>query len=203
MTAQISDLCILNQREFALVGVKGQPLFEPAAFGMRPVGFSTNCWRGYQCTYSADVPQLELLKLGINLQTVEKRGRKNEYLTQVGPAINGVLPDPKSTTDKHSLFNNYYANLHLPIAFSGGLLLGSDFIRDLYVHMGFHPAWKYTTVFEIVCQQGQIVERRDVSARVAEIREYRRQHPLKPSSQADESQLADWIADTFRLDYRL
>jgi hypothetical protein len=40
--------------------------------------------------------------------------------------------------------------------FTGGLLLGAGFIRELYVHMGHQPAWKYTEVLELTFDDGRL-----------------------------------------------
>ena len=47
------------------------------------------------------------------------------------------------------MFNNQYADVNYPIAYTGGLLLARGFIQKLYEHMGFHPAWKYEQVIEL------------------------------------------------------
>lgn len=45
------------------------------------------------------------------------------------------------------------------VPLSGGLLLGEGFIQELYVHMGFHPAWKYLHVIELIFEGGQLHKR--------------------------------------------
>ena len=117
-----------------------------------------------------------------------------------GPVINGSVP--RFTTEPSALFNNFYTDLFLDIPFTGGLLLADGFIEELYVHMGFHPAWKYTTVIEIVCEAGTVVDKRDVSQRIAEIRRERLRQPLKPGK-IEQEELKSWIESTFRRDYEL
>lgn len=54
------------------------------------------------------------------------------------------------------------------IPFSSGLLLGDGFIRELYVHMGFHPAWKFERVVELIFEGGQLTRSHDRSEQLAE-----------------------------------
>ncbi len=42
------------------------------------------------------------------------------------------------------------SNLPAPISFTGGLPIAADFIQELYVHLGFHPAWKFREVHGII-----------------------------------------------------
>ena len=51
-----------------------------------------------------------------------------------------------------------------------GLLIAADFIRDLYVHMGFHPAWKYEVVLELIFEHGRLTREFERSDEMAEIR---------------------------------
>jgi len=47
--------------------------------------------------------------------------------------------------------------------FSGSLVLGHGFIKELYDHMGFHPRWKYTTVLEMEFEEGRLIAVADES----------------------------------------
>jgi hypothetical protein len=53
------------------------------------------------------------------------------------------------------------------VPFSGGLLLGQGFIRTTYVHMGFHPAWKFEKVAELLLEHGGVTSTLDRSAELA------------------------------------
>ena len=98
-------------------------------------------------------------------------------------------------------FEYQYENLDMTVPFTGGLLLAKGFIRELYVHMGFHPAWKYETVHELVFESGKLVEERDVSARLAEVR--KRMRDMPPEGDADHPPRGTmaWIEECFSLDY--
>ena len=89
-----------------------------------------------------------------------------------------------------------YEKLRAPIWFTGGLLLARDFISDLYVHMGFHPAWKYLNVCEVLLEDGRVERIADRSAAMAEMRER-----LGPSAGAPGTDIGSWVAQTFSLEY--
>ena len=57
----------------------------------------------------------------------------------------------------------------MEVSFSAGLLLGQGFIGSTYVRMGFHPAWKFGRVVELLLDNGRatgIVDRSDELAAV-------------------------------------
>jgi hypothetical protein len=159
MTAQMHDSILLNDQKFSIVGVNGRELFNPVGFGLRPFSTATSCWRGYMCEYKTDFDQLLLNTLQVNHE-------------QQGPAIQGVAP-----SFGKGMFNNVYNHLSLPIDFSGEILAGEKFIRELYVHMGFQPAWKYETVYELVVSHGVILETKDVSKPMAGLRQQMTRRP--------------------------
>ncbi len=162
MTAQIHDSILLEDKKFSIVGINGNELFDPVNFNLHPFSSMTSCWRGYVCEYKITYNKLLLNTLQVNLH-------------QRGPAINGVEPLFSNTT-----FNNTYSDLHLPIDFTGEILAADKFIRELYVHMGFHPAWKYETVYEIVISHGSVLNIKDVSEHIARLREQMTHQPLDP-----------------------
>jgi hypothetical protein len=184
MTAQINDSFLFQDQKFSLVGVNGGDLFHPATYGMQPLPRITSCWRGYVCTYKTQYSNLILDTLQSNLG-------------QEGPLINHLRPVFSAST-----FDNIYHDLNLHIDFSGGMLVASGFLQELYVHMGFHPAWKYETVFELVFLQGILLETKDVSRQMAELREKITRQPLQPGRDASGQELEDWIASTFKRSYR-
>jgi hypothetical protein len=164
MTAQIPDRLVLDERTYAVAGAEGEGLFDPAAFGLSPAGTCTACWRGYVCQYGIADERLILDRLEVSLKRLEG----GDFLSRRGPAINGV--EPVAPEGEHAFFNNVYERLGLPLDFTGELLIADDFIQELYVHMGFHPAWKYETVLELSFDAGRLLAVRDVSAAMARIR---------------------------------
>jgi len=160
MTAQINDTCFHQKIDFAVAGISGSGLFEPASVGIKPVATSTACWRGYVAHYSILDGELFLTSLDIGLSPQDGiRARAGK-----GPELFGVLP----TAALYSGFT--YKGFKAPVAFTGGLLLADDFIPELYVHMGFHPAWKYKNVREVIFDKGRLAEDIDRSSDMAAAR---------------------------------
>jgi hypothetical protein len=185
MTAQISDSFLYQDQKFSLVGVNGESLFCPEDYGMQPLPRITSCWRGYVCMYKTLYNKLFLDTLQTNMG-------------QEGPLINRVKPGfPTKDT-----FDNIYRDPGLHIPFTGGMLVANGFIQTLYVHMGFHPAWKHEIVFELVFSQGDLLETRNVSRPMAELRQEMIRQPLQPGRDDSRKKLEDRIASTFKRSYR-
>ncbi len=185
MTAQMSDSFLLEEKKFSLVGVNGSGLFNPSDYNMQPLPRITSCWRGYVCTYKTFHDKLLLDALLINLD-------------HEGPAINNIHP----VFSNQGTFNNTYKNLDLHLDFTGSILIAQGFIQQLYVHMGFHPAWKYETVFELNVSQGHVLETKDVSKEMAELRDKMSRGPLQPNRDASKQEIENWIESTFKRNYR-
>ncbi len=135
MTAQIPDRVEVGRRAFDIVGVNGGPMFDPAEHGLQPVGMSTAWWRGYVCTYEVEGGLLRLKELLVGSLSKMNGGDIAEGASLFG--VRAVHDDSEGAYAFHGL--------EVPVAFSGGILLGDEFIVDLYVHMGFHPGWKFRT----------------------------------------------------------
>jgi hypothetical protein len=192
MTAQVSDTVRYRDLGFSLAGINGEGLFEPAAHGLAPVAISSACWRGYYCTYAVEDGRLllETVHLGLNAEDRARAERGN------GPLLYGTRPrydEPQ--------WSFAYGGLHAPVAFTGGLLGGREFIQNLYVHMGFHPAWKYRQVHELLFEQGQLREAFDRSGVLEDFRGQIGPEDLEPHQWRDREQLRAWIKRTFSLRY--
>ncbi|WP_437902752.1 hypothetical protein WME95_29825 [Sorangium sp. So ce327] len=124
MTAQIGDDVAYAGADWSLAGVNGGELFDPASHGLRVRPASTACWRGFVCRYELRDNALYLGGLDVALEGD-------------APPLLDKMPQ-KPTTPLG--FTATYEGIGLPVPFSGGLLLARDFLLDLYVHMGFHPA---------------------------------------------------------------
>jgi hypothetical protein len=163
MTSQINDIFIYKDVKYALAGISEGSLFEPAMFKINPIAASTACWRGYVATFDISDSHLVLDSLAVNLHESD-----GEDVFTNGPSINGI--SPVAPTDAFIMFNNLYLSLNHRIDYTGGLLLGNEFIQELYVHMGFHPAWKYKNVIELIFEDGRLVNEYDRSEKMAQLR---------------------------------
>jgi hypothetical protein len=203
MTAQISDVVGYRGKPHSIAGINGSGLFDPAEHGIQPVMISTACWRGYRCTYEVD-GSLFLTKVDIGLgegdRALAERGE--------GPRLFGHLPlrypdeDPTDLERLGASSDFYYGGLREVMPFTGGLLLGHGFIRELYVHMGFHPAWKFREVHEVLFERGRVAKEADRSAEMAEFREMMAARPLGPTDPGKPEEILRWVERCFSLEYK-
>src|SRR5438093_278670 len=164
MTAQISDVVLYRAKPHSIAGINGSGLFDPTEHGLRPVPVSTACWRGYHCTYDVAGNTLLLRQVNIGLgeedRALAERGDGPKLFGQVPRryTIHGHSMDLSTGAVKSSWESNdfLYSGLLEVVPFSGGLLLGADFLWGLYVHLGFHPAWKFREVHELRDQGFQV-----------------------------------------------
>jgi hypothetical protein len=187
MTAQFSDPVEYRGQSYVIAGINGEGLFDPAEHGMKPVGKCTACWRGFVCTYRVDGQRLLLDRLAICLE---------------GPAAALFGVQPKPDQGQIPLFDVIYEGLRHSVPYSGGLLLARDFIRELYVHMGFHPTWKYRVVHELVFRDGELMQEADRSEQIAEFRREIAHRPLEPGYGAKRSEIERWVEKCFSQKYK-
>jgi hypothetical protein len=190
MTAQINDLVFHRKVRYSVAGVSGSGLFDPASYGIEPQTLSTACWRGFHVDYEVRDSMLLMTSLTIGLTPKDRL-----------VASRGELPFAPGFVPANDRFGQpTIEGLSLAIPYTGGLLLADGFLRDLYVHMGFHPAWKYTDVRELIFEQGQVTEDHDRSQQMAELRERLMSQPLQPGI-SDRGEVSSWIERCFSLDY--
>ncbi len=182
MTAQAPDMVTFDGAEWALVGIDGQGLFDPAAWDLRPIALNTAEWRGFVCRYAVEDDRLRLAHLSIGLREED------------GAALDR-LPGVVRVVGERVRWNVDFEGVDVP--FTGTLVLGQGFIRDLYVHMGFHPPWKWERVVRLELDDGHVTASTDESARMARERQDRKGAPLKPGPGADRRTVSQWILDTF------
>ena len=94
-----------------------------------------------------------------------------------------------------------YSSMDLPIPFTGGLLVCQGFIREHYVHMGFHPAWKFEHVEELLFDDGHLTSHEDVSEALAAVRAKLATQRERPAPGAGLAEITAWVRRCFRLDY--
>lgn len=197
MTAQINDAFFYKGEDYALAGISEGELFDPSLLDMEPTGASTACYRGYQAVFTIVDSHLVLGTLHVNLL------KDGDYAQDMkGPTINGV--EPRGRQEQYDGFNNHYVDLNYHLEYSGGLLVARDFIRELYVHMGFHPAWKYQQVVELVFKNGLLIKESDRSGQMAEIRErvLRAQDDDAPRGNPTKEEIQKFIERAFDRRYR-
>lgn len=191
MTGQIPDEFRYEGEQYSLIGIKGEGLYTPPDFGMQPRSASTACWRGYVMKFDCRDGYLILNGMNVN---VEKP-----------PTVNNVEPiimTEKMLEKEWGSFTAIYKELGLKTKFTGSLLLGKDFIQEMYVHMGFQRVIAYRTVLEIHVENGEISSVNDLSEKIEKIRMRNHEKGAYPESDSDED-LKEWISQTFSLNYDL
>ena len=164
-TGQIPDVVHYDKKTFSLIGLVGT-LPEPSNFGIEPAGTSTANWRGYYSEYSIIGDQLVLTQLTVN-------SKSEEY-----PTINGVEADLEIGKEcyehegEERCFSDggVYLDIGLDLSFTGKIRIATDFIDELYVHMGFQKPSAFETVIDLSFEDGLLVGILDRSEDAAEIR---------------------------------
>jgi len=192
MTAQINDTVFHRKIHYSLAGIHGSPLFEPGDHGLSPRMLSTACWRGYYAEYVILENHLFLQNLTMGGSTIPTETAPETP----GPQLFGATP----VYDEDS-FAWVYRDLREAVKFTGTLLLADQFIRELYVHMGFHPAWKYRDVREVRLEEGRLVGDQDLSAKMEQIRKRALTQPLEPGPGSSDEELDKWIEQSFSRDF--
>lgn len=196
MTVQIIDHIMYINKDYSVLTIKGTNLFVPESYGLRPISPHTANYRGWQGKYTVYNDKLLLSDLRVfhdaSINT---------------PTINGHSP----TVNEHSLIAQLrkqmliadctYSNLDMAIDFTGGMLIVDDCIKL----SGCHYFWRYTDVFELVFQQGQLISANNHSDFVQAIREkYFIDNELDTVSDVAVSrnkELNQWIKNTLKFDY--
>ncbi|MGY5877208.1 MAG: hypothetical protein RTU30_15760 [Candidatus Thorarchaeota archaeon] len=119
---------------------------------------------------------------------------------QDAPKVNGIEPFQPSEDYPGRFFKFIYENIGLKTKFTGKIMLAKDFIREMYVHMGFQRAMAYRTVIEIEVKNGSIVSIEDLSEYMAQQRKRDPNEGAEPRSPA-RPDVEDWVADTFSQEY--
>ena len=174
MTAQIGDIYKYRNKEYSIIAMSAPINFRPQDYGLNPQASCTACWNGYWCEYYIEKDTL-LLK---NLFMFNREG---DY-----PPINGVgiikqtyheatsyesgAKKPKKVMIEDNFGHREYRNVNLPIEYTGNILVGDDFMREYYIHMGYQRAWAYKKLLEFVFKDGRLIETVDHSDMAEKIR---------------------------------
>jgi hypothetical protein len=203
MTAQIPDIVTYCGQQYSVAGVDGTGLFKPENHGLVPQALSTACWRGFHCEYAVQDTALLLEQVNIGLSDKDFAsgaqifGRAFEsYSFEAKKFEKGVwVPVTVVAHDKR------VQGLYQPMCFTGGLLLGREFIREMYVHMGFHPAHKFRVVHELIFENGNLQEAFDRSEEIANFRKAMASDSGPPERKPSKQEIEEWIKSTFSLEY--
>jgi len=179
ITGQIPEEVYYHGARYELTGVKGKGLYIPEHFGIKTYWKSTACYRGFQMRYKVYNDELILDRMRVNTK-------------HFPPPINGI--NPQKIYRKYASFDYIYINLNLKSKFTGRLLIGKNFIKSMYVHMGFKKPKTFKNLLELHVENGNVLEVKDRS-NYAEI--IRRLDEITPKSRGSS---IDFIKDSFSLD---
>ena len=226
MTAQIPDQVVYEKQEYSLIGVAGGPLPKPWDFGVYPGEWSTACYRGYIMTYRVRRNQLMMSRVELGQIWPDKETNKYPTINDVKPRtvrkwefglraplferyqytgrgwwlqLLLLVPTLQRFPDSDSFV---YDKLRLKVDFSGGLLLGSGFIRSTYVHMGHRKPYQFEHVTELLFERGNLIEVVDHSEKAAQWRDHLEATRAGDGTlKASDRSLGEWIDWRFRMDY--
>lgn len=186
MTQQFSDTVAFRRARYDITAAEGMGLFDPAASGLAPMGWSTGNYRGTVCHYAVSAGRLGLRRLEVGLEGAP-------------PPVAGVYPtrEPRYAFIDGPLKVWRYEGLRIPVSFGGKLLIGRGHITGLpFLHMGFEPAWRYAIVWDLAFEDGRLRDARDCSAELAAVRGRLGEAGGRPNNDD-----GDWVRRTFSLSY--
>jgi hypothetical protein len=167
------------------------------SLGIKPIEFSTACWRGFVATYAINRGKLVLKKLYTN--------NGNEIKNEA-PLINNKSPEinvPKGLVDgyKDTWKEFTYKNINLLIPYTGSILVTKNFIWGRYVHMGFQSPFSYDIVIQLTFKDGIFIFSKDLSDVAKSIRENKIK-PLENNNNKNYiSNMLNWINDCFDVSF--
>ena len=93
-----------------------------------------------------------------------------------------------------------YENVQLLIPYTGKILLGKDFLREYYIHMGYQRPFAYKTLMEFIFEDGIPLDIIDHSETAEKIRESI--DPKNPMWELGAGSIPQFVEDSFSLDYK-
>jgi hypothetical protein len=193
MTAQVSDTITLDGLEYSIAAIQNRWPFDPRQEGFAPKAPHSGCWRGFVARYAVDRGLLVLDRLEICLGDAQP------------PAWYGVEAR-KSEHFEHSRMWEY-ADMSLPMLYTGGVIACDGFLDEFYVHLGFHRPHCYAMVKELIFEDGALAAQHDRSARMETKREAVRAQKLaelesdEPPPERSYEEMNEFVARAYSLSY--
>jgi len=191
MTRQFTDMVRYQDRDWLLVGVRGESPFDADAFGLQLTPVSSALWRGQLVTY-----QITDDRLRVSTVLVSRQARWHGEPRIAGAEMFGVAVSPVAGL----LFRGCVElELDRPTEMTGGLLIAHTPTPERQPNMGFPSVCYYETVLDLQLDSGRVSAVVDRSAHMAGLRRaiVAGEVPPPDGDASDES----WIERTFTLDY--
>lgn len=186
MTGQIGDSYCFAGHDYTIIAMSKEINFAPTVYGLIPQAICTACWKGYWCDYSIENDKIFLKNLHISC--------KDNYY----PDFNGI----KVISNKENFMEHHlYKNINLPILYTGQIVVGSGFLNQYYIHMGYQRAWAYKTVLEFVFEEGILLDTINHSEKAEKMRE-QIQFDKNFKKNLDKN-ISQFIDDSFSLDLKI
>ena len=191
MTAQKGDVIKYKEKEYSIIAITNPLNFNPKEYGIVPSALHTGCWKGYWCVYNINDKGIFLEDLYIN--------SKDDFYPSINN-VEAVINNYNLELEKY-IGHHLYKGLNIKMMFSGKILVGDEFIREYYIHMGFQRGWAYKVLIELVFEQGQLIKINDQSEIASEIRKDIKSKNKSYRKTIDD--IAKFVDDSFSLDYRV
>ena len=167
MSSQQPDTVMYDGESYEVIGVRGDGLFDPEALGIQTVAPHTGCWRGFIAGYEVRARRLQLRSLAIwSERALPPVFGVDAFRSDVDDGVVRHLFDPT----RGGRVEGAYAFEDAPISFTGGLMVGREFVGRGYSTVGGDPPWLYATVHDLTFEGGWLVDAVDLSAEMASAR---------------------------------
>lgn len=187
MTAQINEMVSLNGHEMVLLAVSSDSFyFDPRKYGLKPVVHSTACWSGYVCDYAVEDNKFYIKTLKVNCSQFDLKKRERIEPAEPLPEIYGIKPEkmPDELVEVEEIVGiwtkkveelvppefEYEYRLNHVSEYTGKIILGDNFNRKYYEHMGYQQLWAYNTLYELEFKNGELIGKVDFSSKVDLVR---------------------------------
>jgi tetratricopeptide (TPR) repeat protein len=139
MTAQVSSSISYKGKEYLIVAIENTWPFDPERYGIQSTIVTTANWSGYYCRYSVTEGMLLLSQFSI--------------LSEKTPKIWNDISPRKGGFDEYTW---EYDGVNFPIIYTGGIVIGRDFLKEYLHNMGYPYPHSCRYVIEIFFKNGQI-----------------------------------------------
>lgn len=188
MTAQFGNRFIYKGDNYSIVAISNPIQFNPLDYGIKPVACCTACWNGYWCDYRISTKGIMLQNLYINSE--------DDYY----PEINNVSSEKEGKKSFQYMGHHLYRNINIFMEYTGKILIGKDFIKKYYIHMGYQRAWAYEVLEELLFDNGKLVNTVDHSEMAKKLREELESREEKIKKTSDNIQL--FVEKSFSLEIK-